>query len=311
MINQPLSMKVAVAIPTYQREQVLLDTLTEVSQLNPPADEVIVVDQTEEHSAEFIQAMDAHIRSGMIRWIRQSPPNLPAARNRALLEAKSDIVLFLDDDVLLPDKNLIGHHLKGHAQAEVYAVTGAVLNRKLESIQLDPSRALELGPALPGNALVDVVGVPMLRGGNHSIRRQVALQLGGYDEQFLGSALAEDLDMAIRLGGRHIATSSCCQIIHLAAPAGGCRTTDRRASMPEWTRTVSAFIAIFRHGPRYPALIPIWLLTALRAGPLRRNVVLEPAMWPKSLLGLLRAISEGLVRAPRPNRLSDSGSRML
>ena len=45
-------LSVSVAIPTYNRERVLIDTIEHVLAQNPPADEVLVIDQTEEHEPE-------------------------------------------------------------------------------------------------------------------------------------------------------------------------------------------------------------------------------------------------------------------
>jgi len=43
---------VTLAIPTYGRDEVLLDTLRACLTLDPPADELLVVDQTSTHGAE-------------------------------------------------------------------------------------------------------------------------------------------------------------------------------------------------------------------------------------------------------------------
>jgi len=40
---------ISIVIPTYRREQVLVDTLHALLRQEPPADEILVVDQTERH----------------------------------------------------------------------------------------------------------------------------------------------------------------------------------------------------------------------------------------------------------------------
>jgi len=45
-------MKVSVVIPTYRRERVLLDTVRFLHRLEPPASEILVVDQTGTHLPE-------------------------------------------------------------------------------------------------------------------------------------------------------------------------------------------------------------------------------------------------------------------
>src|SRR5260370_1119545 len=90
------TLRVAVVIPTYQRERVLIDTVRLVLAQDPPPDEVLVIDQTPKHEPDTLDFLRTQSRAGVIRWIRQQPPNLPAARNRGLRDATSDIVLFLD-----------------------------------------------------------------------------------------------------------------------------------------------------------------------------------------------------------------------
>ncbi|MBI2478234.1 MAG: glycosyltransferase [Planctomycetia bacterium] len=49
-MNEQSRKSIAVGIPTYCRGEVLLDTLRQVLQQSPLADEIIVVDQTPEHA---------------------------------------------------------------------------------------------------------------------------------------------------------------------------------------------------------------------------------------------------------------------
>ncbi len=49
--------------------------------------------------------------------------------NRALLEAKGDIVLFLDDDVI-PIRSLVKQHLAAYTDECVVGVVGQVLQQR-------------------------------------------------------------------------------------------------------------------------------------------------------------------------------------
>ena len=44
-------MSVSIVIPTYRREQVLVDTIRYLQALCPPADEILIIDQSEQHEA--------------------------------------------------------------------------------------------------------------------------------------------------------------------------------------------------------------------------------------------------------------------
>jgi len=78
----------SIAIPTFGREGVLLDTLDQVLAAKPADAEVLVVDQTADHEVATRQRLHAWADAGDIRWIQQQqqqqPPSLTNARNRAL-----------------------------------------------------------------------------------------------------------------------------------------------------------------------------------------------------------------------------------
>ena len=117
----PLSL--AVVIPTYRREQVLVETVKAVLALEQPADEVLVIDETEEHESGTLQFLKQAEASGRLRWRRHRRPGQVSKLNRGLLEARSDIVLFLDDDVV-PGPELVA----AHAAAKGISLKEAPLN---------------------------------------------------------------------------------------------------------------------------------------------------------------------------------------
>jgi len=290
-------LSIAVAIPTYLREAELVQTIAQVLDQNPPADEVLVIDQTPKHLPSTSAALKAWDDQGKIHWIKMNNPNLPSARNQALIKSVCDIMLFLDDDVLLADKNLVEKHRNLHTVNDIDAVCGQVLSRYGRAIDITNTEAIRQGWSVTAAANIHTTGIPMLRGGHHSIRINIAKSVGGYDESLLGSAFAEDLDMAQRLDCNRILTTSYCSLIHLAAPSGGCRVMGKTNPTPEWSKTVSAFVNIFRHSSRLPGFFSTWLKCALRAGPLRKEVVLKPWKWPWAWLNLFYAIFEGYKRA--------------
>lgn len=103
-MSQP-NIKVTVAIPTYNRADFLRQTLAGIAAQQFPRDhhEVLVIDNNStDHTAavvaEFSRARPAP------RYIRESQQGLDHARNRAIAEARGEIVLFGDDDILVrPD----------------------------------------------------------------------------------------------------------------------------------------------------------------------------------------------------------------
>src|SRR5512134_3333638 len=90
---------VSVVIPTYRREQVLLDTIQYLRSLQAPPAEIIVVDQTRDHEVSIQEQLNQWDRNKEIRWVRLEEPSIPGAMNKGLLVARNGIVLFLDDDI--------------------------------------------------------------------------------------------------------------------------------------------------------------------------------------------------------------------
>ena len=99
------AIKVTVAIPTYNRAALLRQTLAGIAAQQFPREhfEVLVIDNnstdnTAEAVREFATAQPTP------RYIRETQQGLDYARNRAIAEARGEIVVFGDDDILVqPD----------------------------------------------------------------------------------------------------------------------------------------------------------------------------------------------------------------
>jgi len=98
-------LKVTVAIPTYNRAAFLRQTLAGITAQQFPREhfEILVIDNnstdnTREVVAEFARAYPAP------RYVHESKQGLDHARNRAITDARGEIILFGDDDILVkPD----------------------------------------------------------------------------------------------------------------------------------------------------------------------------------------------------------------
>jgi glycosyltransferase involved in cell wall biosynthesis len=101
----------SVAIPTYRRDQVLIDTVRDLLAFDPPPAEILVLDQTPEHAPDVATVLRDWDTAGQIRWLRLPEPSIPRAMNRGLLEARQEIVLFLDDDII-PGLGLVAAHAR-------------------------------------------------------------------------------------------------------------------------------------------------------------------------------------------------------
>jgi GT2 family glycosyltransferase len=206
---------VSVVIPTYGRDQVLVDTIRFVRELTPPPAELIVVDQSLSHVETVAATLADWDRRGEIRWLRLEAPSIPRAMNRGLLAATRPLVLFLDDDVV-PDPALVEEHWQAHKRLGGVLVAGRVLQPWDDGLSKGGSPFASDAPA----EVFDFMG------GNFSVPRELALAAGGMDENFVGAAYRFEADFARRFrgSGRKIHFWPAATIRHLKAGTGGTRT---------------------------------------------------------------------------------------
>jgi len=283
--------KLSIAIPTFRREQVLIDTCRQVlAQMDPAVMELLVIDQTAQHEPAVKAALDAWQASGSIRYFFQSTPSLTEARNRALREARAPVVLFLDDDVRL-SMGMIERHLRWYDDPKIAAVSGETYNCH-DPDNPPPMDQPELNTRR--HCGVDVAGpAGTTTGNNHSVRREAALKIGGYDPRFVGSALAEDMDFCRRFikSGYQVWYDPEAWLIHLALKSGGCGVSGV-ALWPEWMHSGNFMLYAFRHGlDDGNFLSMVW--QALRHGPLRKENAIRPWQWPMAWWGMLRGVLYG------------------
>jgi glycosyltransferase involved in cell wall biosynthesis len=266
---------IAIGIPTYNRAPVLLETLEGIRRLNPAPDEILVVDQSDWYPDATKERLEALAKAGVIRYFRQDTPNLPKARNRVLRETACDVVVFIDDDVELPPSFIAAHALN-FRDGTVWAVCGGLTERDIPvrpSVDRTWPKVLDYKLFDPGWIMrVDDFG--NVKGGNHSVRRAIALELGGYDEGYSGVALREETDLAFRIikaRGR-IVFDPNARLHHLRAPAGGCRV----GVWGDWSAGLSVLRFAVRHREALGRHFPRELWRAYRLAVVNRRTVQQP-----------------------------------
>lgn len=292
--GEPRLPAVTVAIPTYQREQVLLDTVRFLLALDLPAAEILLLDQTPHHDPQTDRELSSLAAEGKIRWVRLAVPSIPQAMNQGLLLAANDLVLFLDDDIR-PDSDLIGAHLRVHARSPGKIVAGRVL-QPWHAGQWDAT-----GTRFGFNS-IGARDVEEFMGGNFSVDRQHALALGGFDENFVRVAYRFEADFALRWrrSGRSIRYADDALIHHLKAVDGGTRVFGDylRTAMPAHSVGEYYFLLINRPSGWFRGL----LRRPLRAVRTRHHLR-RPWWIPVTLLGELSGFLWGLWLSLRGRRL--------
>jgi glycosyltransferase involved in cell wall biosynthesis len=198
---------ISVIVPTYQRAALLRSCIRSFdTQDDPPPFEVIVIDDGSTDSTPNVLA-DLEAERPWLRWSRQPANRGPAAaRNRAVMQAEGELVLFIDDDIVASTTLLRWHAtLHGRARDDRLAVLGRVdwhpsltvtafmrwLDRS--GLQFAYDTWLQEGPVpIPASAFYTA---------NLSMSRRLVVDVGGFDERFPFPAY-EDLELATRLTAR-------------------------------------------------------------------------------------------------------------
>ncbi len=203
-------LRCSVVVTTWKRPVMLRDTLNSLLCQAYPAFEIIVVCDGEDADVRDISR--EYQREERIHWaFHAENRGLPAARNTGAREAVGDVLLFLDDDVIA-DSDLIATHMRYHQQAppgHKLAVTSlADEDRRTqlssyvdEYLHENWKRLLEFFRATLSAEGEQSVGEGIERiicfGLNSSIRRDLFLSHGGFNEYFRASD--EEMELGLRL----------------------------------------------------------------------------------------------------------------
>ena len=204
------TLRCSMVVTTWKRPALLRATLNSLQNQTYPCCEIIVVCDGE---AEEVRAIAQEFAGdATIRWVFH-PENrgLPAARNTGAREAGGDVVLFLDDDVIAqPD--LVAVHMRHHAAVPGYrqiAVCSQVEEDRATPLEsyvdeclheawkqtLDGFRTAFSAPE--SESVGEAIERMVWFGLNCSIRRDVFLQHGGFQENLRASD--EEMELGLRL----------------------------------------------------------------------------------------------------------------
>ena len=278
-------MNITIAIPTYNRGEILVETIAHLLALPAKAEKIIVADQTREHPPAVQRQLEAWSSAGDIDWLRLPEPSIPRAMNAALLAAWTDLVLFLDDDIE-PSPTLVAEHLRAHGEADIVAVAGQVLQPG------ETQQHFELcGDELQFHFNHDkACDVPNMMAGNVSVKRDAALRIGGFDENYIGAAYRFETDFAYRLraGGRRIRYEPRASLHHLKLSSGGLRSFgDYRSTLSPAHSVGDYYFALQHRHDRFWR----YALQRLVRDVATRYHLKHPWTIPTKLIGELRGIA--------------------
>jgi GT2 family glycosyltransferase len=192
----------AVVIPTRDRRAILAETLARLARhaAGQPIEVIVVDDGSRDDTISSVGAF-ASEAPWPVRILESGARGPAAARNLGTREATAGACLYIGDDSL-PTPSLIAGHLAFHAARP--DPEDALLGLVVPAPPLDRSRfirwlhedgtqfgyaSLEPGPAVPAACFWT---------SNVSVKRDLILAVGGFDEGFPGAA-CEDAELGFRL----------------------------------------------------------------------------------------------------------------
>ncbi|MGY1709469.1 glycosyltransferase [Geodermatophilus sp. SYSU D00758] len=195
-----MSKRFSIVVPTYQRRDVLVASMRAMAKLETPwpVELVVVVDGATDGSAEAARSVPMPFE---VLVLEQENRGAAAARNHGAAEARGEVLLFLDDDMVVDPQLLLAHD----------AVLGAGADAVIGHIPLHPdSPRTLLGKGVEEWAHARHERLTRTRGqlslgdlltGQLSVRREVFERAAGFDETFnaRGQFGAEDTDFLHRL----------------------------------------------------------------------------------------------------------------
>lgn len=196
-----------VAVCTRDRPAALQRAIDALIRVLPREATVLVVDNSAAGGA-------AYTLPGSVRVVHEPAPGLSVARNRALREARTELVAFVDDDTVVAPGWATALVETLRDAPEAAALCGRVTPLELESPgarAIEAYGVMDRGSTRRWSYSTRHPSAPLLRthgntsqlgvGANLAVRREVALALGGFDEA-LGAGTptggGEDLEFLFR-----------------------------------------------------------------------------------------------------------------
>lgn len=210
-------MRVTVVVPTYNRATKLGDTLDRLLRSDTTGIdgiEILVVDDGSATPASAVVETKRATTPFRLACIRQDNAGPAAARNRGFRASRGEVVLFVDDDILVPP-DLIRLHVDAHRRYPGAVVCGrcpllkpthpTALLRFLEGLGGDPGE----------DAPEEFLEIKVVASGQISMERSLFDTDEGVYREDLATPAAEEFELSHRLLRRGIPTLLATRIVAL------------------------------------------------------------------------------------------------
>lgn len=199
-------MKISIIICTLNRHQILRSAIISIIEQSLPKElyEIMVIDNgSEDETKEVVEMLSSGIPNMV--YCCEPKKGLSIARNRGIRESTGDIVAFLDDDAVAHPEWLERLYTVYNSDPDVGAAVGKILVlwEHGKPAYVDEYFEGYFGKFNQGEMRKTLIFPDYLFGSNMSLRRNIALEVGGFREDLgrKGKNLlaAEETDLFYRL----------------------------------------------------------------------------------------------------------------
>lgn len=192
-----MNRKVSIVIPTYNRERCVLDLINCLLRQDYDNFEILVIDQSDVLSDEKRKVIKEYPDLIRYYWIEDRGRSL--AKNYGILEASGEIILFCDDDIIVPE-NFISTHASAYGDTSIGAISCRLVEEGQPALPIrKPLRTTFYGRLINKPYSTFSGFVTSLNGGNMSFRKEVLDKVGFFEENFIGTSMVEEPDIAYRI----------------------------------------------------------------------------------------------------------------
>jgi GT2 family glycosyltransferase len=214
---------VSVIIPTYNRAESLDRCLASLSKQDYPSMEVIVVDNSNDGATEDVLGKYPNVKEISVAK-REAQAR---ARNRGVESSSGEYVLFLDDDVVLINKDSVSNSVRTlEGDSGIGAVGGMIWSKDFEAGRMVVSAPVLLLQSLRWERYVSIGSgmkeVDTLQTSNLMMRKRLFTSLGGFDQSF---KRVEDADLCYRIreDGHKVMLNFGSAVVHYNRGSSGAR----------------------------------------------------------------------------------------
>jgi glycosyltransferase involved in cell wall biosynthesis len=287
---------ISVIICTRNRGSLVVDTLETVLASTHPAFEVILIDQSTNDDTEH--SIDPYLQDPRLTYLRLVCSGKTRAMNVGLDVARGEVIVSTDDDCLVPN-NLM--HVMESIFQENPKVAVAFCN--VDPGPHDPKAGfIPVYQRKDDQIIRNIWGKCRARGigAGMAFRREVALDIGGFDDG-LGAALDGDIAVRALINGWWLYETSQVAITH-----NGFRTWQQGKGLAKrnWIGIGAAYIKPVKQGRWEGAVVLLYEAFGVAlAGPIQKLFMLRKPQGFRNFIYLWIGVIRGLKTPIDKNRL--------